>query len=102
MSPELGMHNAMFTVLILPPLLFVLTLIGGIVAGFVAHRFFESQPAIIKLNRGFLGLICVGAVLLSCSALFSMPPLGELFPTLTYVKLFFTCALVAFWSGSRK
>lgn len=102
MSPESGMASAMFSVLILPPLLFVGTLVGGIIAGFVVHRLFGHKPALAKVNRSLLGVICLFALAISLGAFITMPPLGELFPVATYLKAFVTCGLVAFWSVSGK
>ena len=103
MSPELGMHSAMFQVLIWPPLAFVLTLVGGIIAGFVLDRFYGDSRS-FKSNDifGVMSLVCVVAVGLSLGALVNAPPLGMMFPVSTYVTLFVTCALVSFWSGVHK
>jgi ABC-type transport system involved in multi-copper enzyme maturation permease subunit len=96
------MASAMFSVLVLPPLLFVLCLIAGLVAGFVLDRFFGDARA-VNGNDGFavLSLLCAVSVAATLSMLTSPPPLGMTFPISTYVTMFVACALVAFWHNVR-
>lgn len=103
MSPEFGMASAMFSVLVLPPLLFMLSLVGGIIAGFVLDRFYGEHPRVMRKDVFLaLGLVCAVAVMASASMVFTAPPLGMTFPVITYVALFVTCALVSFWHNVGK
>lgn len=101
MSPELGMHNAMFQVLILPPLAFVVTIVAGVFFAFFLNNRFGAS-AFVKKNYAALGMGTLVSFVLTLAALWKEPEFGTLYPLWAYVLLFLTCALVPFWNNVRR
>lgn len=102
MSPEFGISTAVFSVLIMPGLVFMLSILAGFVAGFICLRFVR-RSAFVRGSSGsrLIGLLSAVMVIASLKALWTPPSGFDLFPAHVYAILFVSCALLVVYVNGR-